>query len=223
MFRKTVLFIAAISLLLSFSACSSSDKDLFTSENGFDYIVVRDSDGNIVINDSNKLQVYTLNENGKKQKSDSGDYMKEYIDFNGQVVIGNTAETAEMKFEIPKTFDDNSDIPGYFYSETYEGDIYFTYYDESIEKHITAAEENCENLLESFGSEVFEYEKYSVVVDGIDCTAIRIACTSSEYYKNSYQYFIPYDTGFYAINCVVDTGNAKKVDFDKFVEEIILK
>ena len=223
MFRKIVLLITALSLLFSFSACSSSDKDMFTAENGFDYIVVRDSDGNIVINDSNKLQVYTLNENGKKQKSDSGDYIKEYIDFNGQVVIGSSVETLEMKFIIPKTFNDNSNIPGYFNSDTHNAEIYFTYYDESIEKYINAAEMNCENLLESYGSEVFEYEKYSVIVDNNECTAIRIACTSSEYYKNSYEYFIPYDTGFYCINCVIDTDNAKKVNFDKFVEDIILK
>ena len=223
MFRKTVLFIISITLIFSFSACSSSDKDLYTAENGFNYIVVRDADGNIVINESNKLQVYTLNENGKKQKSDSGDYIKEYVDFNGQVVIENTVETAEMKFEIPKTFKDNAKIPGYFHSDTYKAEIYFTYYNENVDKHISASEMNCENLLESFGSEVFEYEKYSVVIDNNDCTAIRIACTSSEYYKNSYQYFIPYDTGFYVIDCVIDTGNAKKINFDKFIKDVVLK
>lgn len=208
---------------MTFSSCYGNDNEILTVENGNQYIVVRDSDGNIVINDSNKLQVYLLNENGKKQKSDAGEYITEYIDFNGQVVLGNVIETAEMRFEIPRSFSDNSDIPGYFYSEFYNGEIYFSYYDENIEKHIESAEQNCENLLESYGSEVFSYEKYSVTVNETECVAFKLACTSSEYYKNSFQYYIPYDTGFYVVDCVVDTDNANKFNFDKFVEAIEIK
>mgnify|MGYP007111668064 CR=1 FL=1 len=128
-------------------------------------MLVRDGEGSIVINENDKLQVYVLNENGKKQKTDAGEYITEYIDFNGQVVLGNTVETAEMKFEIPKTFADNSEIPGYFYSESYEGDIYFTYYDENIDKNQKEyyLREQIRVIQEDLGedgdSEIDEYER----------------------------------------------------------------
>lgn len=223
MIKRIVTIFSLILIIFSFASCSGNNKEVFTAEDGNQYIVVRDTDGNIIINDSNKLQVYPLNENGKKQKSDAGEYITEYIDFNGQVVIGNTVETAELRFRIPGNFSDNAKIPGFFYSDMYEGEIYFTYYNEDVEKYIEIEEKNCESLLESFGSEVFSYEKYSVIIGGADCVAFKTACTSSEYYKNSFNYYIPYDTGFYVVNCVIDTDNAKKVDFDKFAEAIILK
>lgn len=223
MIKRIIAFFSLILLIMTFVSCSGNNKDVFTTEDGSQYIVVRDADGNIVINDSKKLQVYPLNENGKKQKSDAGEYITEYIDFNGQVVMGNTVETAELRFRIPDNFADNTDIPGYFYSEAFDSDIYFTYYDEDIDMHIEADEKNCESLLESFGSEVFSYEKYSVTVGKTDCIAFKNACTSSEYYKNTFNYYIPYDTGFYVVNCVIDTDNAKKVNFDKFAESIVLK
>lgn len=223
MLKKTLSLIFSIIAILTFSSCAGRNNEIFSVENGTQYMVVRDADGNIVINDSYKLQVYTLNENGKKQKSDTGEYITEYIDFNGQIVLEETVETAEMRFKIPKSFSDNADIPGYFYSELYDSEIYFTYYDEKADNHIEAAEQNCESLLESFGSEAFLYEKYTVVINNSECVAFKLACTSSEYYKNSFQYYIPYDTGFYVINCVIDTDNAKKVNFDRFVEAIYFK
>lgn len=221
--RRIAIFLSLVLIISSFASCSGNNNEIFTAEDGNQYIVVRDSDGNIIINDSNKLQVYPLNENGKKQQSDTGEYITEYIDFNGQVVMGNTIETAELRFRIPDNFSDNFEIPGYFYSEVYDSDIYFTYYDEDIELYIEADEKNCESLLESFGSEVFSYEKYSVTIGETDCIVFKNVCTSSEYYKNSYNYYIPYDTGFYIVNCVIDTDNAKKVNFDKFAESIVIK
>lgn len=221
MLKKLAAVLLIIVVIVTLTSCSG--EDIFTDENGTEYIVVRNSDGNIVINDSNKLQVYTLNENGKKQKSDAGDYITEFIEFNGQVVTDRIVETAEMKFEIPKHFTADINNPGYFYCEPYNAEIFISYYNEDVDKHITADEMNCESLLESFGSDVFSYEKYSVTINENECTAFKHSCTSSEYYKNAYNYYIPYDTGLYIVNCNINTNDAKKVDFDKFVETITLK
>lgn len=223
MIKRIVALMSILLIIFSFTSCSGNKNDTFTAEDGNQYIVVRDSEGNIVINDSQKLQVYPLNENGKKQKSDSGEYITEYIDFNGQVVIENMVETAELRFRIPNNFSDNAEIPGYFYSKMYDSEIYFTYYDEDVDSYIESDEKNCESLLESFGSEVFSYEKYAVTIGSTECIVFKNACTSSEYYKNAYNYYIPYDTGFYVVNCIINTDNAKKVNFDKFAEAIIIK
>ena len=223
MIKRIIALTGVFLIIFTFTSCSGNKNDTFTADNGNQYVVVRDSEGNIVINDNQKLQVYPLNENGKKQKSDAGEYITEYIDFNGQVVFGNTVETAELRFRIPNNFSDNAEIPGYFYSKMYDSEIYFTYYDEAIDSYIEANEKNCESLLESFGSEVFSYEKYTVTIGSSDCIVFKNACISSEYYKNSYNYYIPYDSGFYIVNCVINTSNAKKVNFDKFAEAIIIK
>lgn len=215
---------AVLLILISvFTLSSCSKDDTFTTEEGNEYIVVRDSDGNIVINERNKLQVYILNENGKKQKTDNGEYITEFIEFNGQVVADRIVETAEMKFELPSKFSEDINNPGYFYYEPYKAEIFISYYDEDINKHVSADELNCENLLESFGSDAFSYKKYSVTINGAECPAYKHSCTSSEYYKSAFNYYIKYDTGVYIINCSISTKDANKVDFDKFAKSIILK
>lgn len=222
MAKKITALFLALSMVLIFASCSGGDT-YYTDEDGARYLVVRDSDGNIVINSSGKLAVYTLNENGKKQKADSGEYITEYIDFNGQVVSGGTVETAEMRFTLPDGFTADASLPGYFSYDSRQGEIFFNYYDKDIETEAASVEYNCESLLESYGSEAFSYEKYTVSVDSVECTVYKQVCTSSEYYKTVYFYLIPYDTGYYLINCMVSTDYGKKVDFDKFAESIHLK
>lgn len=220
--KRIIALLLAALCVVSLTSCGKQD-DTYTDNDGTEYLVVRDSDGNIVINDSGKLQVYSLNENGKKQKSDTGDYMTEYIDFNGQVVSERKVETAEMRFTIPDGFSDSLDNPGYFYKEDYDAEIFFGFYAQDVEKAKDSIAYNCESLLESYGSEYFSYEQYTVPVDGTDCAVYKQNCTSGEYYRTAYFYFIPYDSGYYAVNCIVNTGYAKKVDFDRFVESISFK
>ena len=217
------LFIVLITVLTCFSACSNTSKDIITAEDGIKYIVARDENKNIIINDNNKLQVYSLNENGKKQKNDNDEYIIKFIDFNGQVVIGQTVETAEMTYKLPKGFKNDFNNPGYFFNEHYSAEIFFSYYPNDIKDAIIAAEKNSESLLESFGSEVFEYKKYTLDVNGYECTAFRQRCTSSEFFKNAYIYYIPYDNGYYMVNCNVSTENENKYNFDKFIETVRFK
>ena len=126
------LIIALLSALTCFSSCSNTEKDVITAEDGVKYIVARDENKNIIINDNNKLQVYSLNENGKKQKNDNDEYIIKFIDFNGQVVIGQTVETAEMIYTLPKGIKDDFNNPGYFFNDTYSAEIFFSYYPSDI-------------------------------------------------------------------------------------------
>lgn len=221
--KKFIFVILTFIIVTSFSACSTVEKDIITAEDGVKYIVARDENDNIIINDNNKLQVYTLNENGKKQKNDNDEYIYKFIDFNDQVIIGQTVETAEMKYKLPKGISGDFDNPGYFFNDKYSAEIFFSYYPYDIKDSITSAELNCESLLESFGSEVFEYKKYSIATKYFECTAFKQRCTSSEFYKNAYIYYIPYDTGYYMINCNVNTEYENKFNFDKFIETIQFK
>lgn len=223
MLKKIICTFAVFAIIFSFSACSSQSDDLYTAADGKQYILVRDSDGNIVINDSDKLNVYTLNENGKKQKSDAGEYITEYIEFNGQVVVSNKVETKEMRFTLPNDFSANEEFPGYFSYDEIDAEIFISYYNKDVSVGTSTAEYNCESLLESYGSEVFEYDAYTVEIDGNECQAYKQVCTSSEYYKNAFFCYIPYDTGYYEINCIVSTEYANRVNFDKFVKSFEIK
>ena len=40
-----------------------------------------------------------------------------FIDFNDQVIIGQTVETAEMKYKLPKGISGDINNPGYFFNE----------------------------------------------------------------------------------------------------------
>lgn len=222
MYKRIIAVCLIVVIAVSFSSCSDNSS-FYTADDGTQYLVCRDDDGNIIINENGKLLVYTLNENNKKIKADSGEYITEYVTFNGQVVSDGTVETAEMRFKLPDNFVESKENPGYFYYSAYEGEIFIDYYPSGMDIHIKSQETNCEDLLESFGSEVFSYEKYTVNISGVECTAFSSLSTTSEYYKNAFFYFIPYDTGYYVINCNVNTDYRKKVDFDSFAESVDLK
>ena len=223
MLKNVICILCVLTLIICFSSCTSTNNDTFTTEDGKSYIVVRDDEGGIKINDNGKLHVYTLNENGKKQKDDAGEYITEFIDFNGQIVIGNTVETEEMRYKLPDGFAEDINNSGYFYNKNINAEIFFAFYGTDVSIAVEAAEKNCQSLLESYGSDVFEYQKYTIEIDGIECTAFKQRSISSEYPDNAFLYYIPYDTGYYIINCRVNTENENKVDFDKFVKSIEIK
>ena len=221
--KKIAILIITAVLLISFAACSADTADYYTDDNGVQYMVNRDSDGDIQINENGKLLVYTLNENGKRIKSDTGEYITEYVDFNGQVVSGNNVEISEMRFVLPSGFSEDRNNPGYFCSKSYDGEIFVNYYTDDIDLCVESIEYSCQGLLESFGSEVYSYKQYTVKVDGVECIAFEQLCTSSEYYRNAFVYLVPYDSGYYYFDCSVSTDNKNKVDFDKFIESIEFK
>lgn len=221
--KKFLGLFAVMFILLVFASCSSSTSDLYTDSNGIQHMVCRDSNGDIQINENGKLLVYSLNENGKRIKSGNGEYITAYVDFNGQVVSGNNVEISEMRFTLPDNFVEDKNNPGYFRNPDYQGEIFIYYYADDIEICRNSLENTCETLLESFGSEVYSYEQYTVTVDGLECIAFEQLCTSSEYYQNAFAYLIPYDGGYYRVDCNISTDNKNKVDFDRFIKSFEFK
>lgn len=222
MIKRFVAVMLMLVMMISLASCGN-DSDFYIDDDGVRYMVCRDGNGEIQVNASGKLLVYDLNENDKRIKSDSGEYLTRYVDFNGQIVTGKFVEIAEMSFTLPNNFTDDRDNPGYFRNEAYNGEIFIYYYDENTQLAIESLEFSCEGLLESFGSEVYSYEKYTLNVDNTECIAFEQLCTSSEYYQNAFTYILPFDSGYYRFDCNVSTDYKNKVDFDKFIESIDLK
>lgn len=223
MFKRVLSALLVICALVCCASCDNDSVDYYFDDDGAQYMICRDSNGEIQVNENGKLLVYNINENGKRIKSDSGEYITEYVDFNGQIVSGKTVEIPEMRFTLPNNFVDDRDNPGYFRNDTHNGEIFIFYYTDSLDLSIEAIESSCETLLESFGSEVYSYERYKINIDGVECVAFEQLCISSEYYQNAFVYLIPYDSGYYRIDCNISTDYKNKVNFDKFVETIDLK
>ncbi len=222
MFKKMTSIILTFVFVFLFSSCKNSDDSIITGDDR-SYIPARDSEGYIITDESGKLKVYPLNENGKKQKNADGGYITEYIDFNGQVVSGLSVETPQIKFTLPEGFVDNESLPGYFSNDSLSGEIYVTYSEDDIDETIKQYETNCENLLESYGGESYSYEKYTIEIEGIECVALKQASITSEFYRNAYDYFVPHGAGFYCVDCKIDASRAKRVNFDKFAQSIEFK
>lgn len=223
MLKRFLSVLLIVVLMFMCTSCSDDNGDIYTDENGSQYMICRDADGKMQINDNGKLLVYTLNENGKRIKSETGEYITEYIKFNGQVVSGRDVEIPELKFRLPAGFSEDRDNPGYFFREAYNGEIFINYYDDDLDMSIQSLEYSCEGLLESFGSEVYSYNRYTVNAEDVECVAFEQLCISSEYYQNSFVYLIPFDTGYYRVDCSVSTDYKNKVDFDKFIESFEIK
>lgn len=223
MIKRTISIILILVIPFVFVSCGDNSSDIYIGDDGVEYMICRDSDGELQLNENGKLLVYTLNENGKRIKSESGDYITEYVSFNGQVVSDRYVEIPEMSFILPDGFVDDRENAGYFFNENYKGEIFINYFDENIDNCIQSLEYSYEGLLESFGSEVYSYERYSLTVDDFECVAFEQLCTSSEYYQNVFVYLIPYDDGYYRIDCNVNTDNKNKVDFDKFIKSFLIK
>ncbi len=222
---KKIKFIAAFALIISilFSSCSSKTDDIYTDDSGTQYMVCRDSNGDIQINENSKLLVYTLNENGKKIKADNGEYITEYVKFSGQLVCGKKVETKELRFTLPDGFEAYGTSIGYFSRKDAKAEIFINYYTDDISLAIESLVHSCETLLENFGSDVYSYTQYEVTVDDTQCTAFSQLGTSSEYYQNVFIYLIPYDAGYYRIDCSISTDNKNKVNYDKFIEGFEIK
>ena len=136
MIKRFVAVMLMLVMMISLASCGN-DSDFYIDDDGVRYMVCRDGNGEIQVNASGKLLVYDLNENDKRIKSDSGEYLTRYVDFNGQIVTDKFVEIAEMSFTLPNNFTDDRDNPGYFRNEAYNGEIFVYYYDESIPPKIS--------------------------------------------------------------------------------------
>ena len=136
---------------------------------------------------------------------------------------GSTVETAEMRFTLPKGFVAHDNVAGYFSLESKGGEMFISYKNDDIEGVVNATVNNCESLLESFGSEYFSYEKYELDCSGVKVSAVKHISTSPEYNRAVHFYYIPYDTGYYSISVGINSSHLKGFDFDKMIENIVLK
>ena len=99
--KKIIAIVGVVLLLVSvFAACAK--KPTITGNNGIEYAVVTDNEGNTVLNDNGEVAVYVTDEHGKYVKDSNGEKQTNYIEFPDNIINGNTVESADYKFVMPE-------------------------------------------------------------------------------------------------------------------------
>lgn len=222
--KRTAALIFALILILSFSSCSGKIKS-YVDKDGNTYDIVYDSDGNFITNDNNKLKVYVLSENGKRVKSENGEYRTDYIDFNGQITDGRNVETKELSFKLPVGFEQSYDTGLLFLKDSISAIINIsTIENTDAETKYSEIESNCVQLQESYGNDKFEYSVYDLNTrDNINIHVFKQQCTASDYPFTNYYYYFNVNDKLYEIYARVQTDSVKKADFDSFAKSFVFK
>lgn len=220
--KKYKIFAAALAIISIFSFCScGSEIDTYTSSNGINYKIVRDSNGNFITDSSGDICVYITNENGKLKLTDSGEYMTGYIPFDGRLTDGRKIETSDFSFTLPSGFSASDDNNYYDYDKG-QGQI-FIFYDETynMDDVVNARLDEFKNLQSEYGSENVKYSKKIISGKNISITSLDLKSDASEYNRNVFDYYFPYGKGYYRINCV--ESNSLGINFDSFAKSIRIK
>lgn len=222
--KRTAAVLCALILILSFSSCSGKIKS-YVDKDGNTYDIVYDDDGNFITNDNNKLKVYILSENGKKVKSENGEYRTDYIDFNGQITDGRNVETKDFTFKLPAGFEQSYDTALLFLKDSISAVINVSIIENADpDVKYSQIESNCVQLQESYGNDKFEYSVYDLKTkNDINIHVFKQQCTASDYPYTNYYYYFNVNDKLYEIYARVLTDSVKKADFDSFAKSFDFK
>ncbi len=97
-----IAFIVVVLAVAIGVAISVNKKEVYVDEDGIKHWLVKDKEGNTVLNEDGDIVVYALDEKGKRQKDKNGEYITGTIDFPQKLVKGNTFETPEYVLTMPE-------------------------------------------------------------------------------------------------------------------------
>ncbi|MCH5192014.1 MAG: hypothetical protein J1F23_07600 [Oscillospiraceae bacterium] len=104
--KKIIAIVGVVILLVSvFAACAK--KPTIIGNNGMEYAVVTDKEGNTVANDNGDIAVYVTDEHGKYVKDSNGEKQTNYIEFPDSIINGNSVESADYVFSMPEGWTPN--------------------------------------------------------------------------------------------------------------------
>lgn len=111
--KKFIAIVVAFVILITSVAVGIvvyvNRKDLYVDPDGVEHWLVKDDEGNTVLNGEGDLVVYATDEKGKRQKDENGEYVTAAVDFPEKVIDGNTLETPDYRLTMPKTWELNED------------------------------------------------------------------------------------------------------------------
>ena len=97
-----VALVVVVTAIIVTVVVSNNTKEVYVDEDGVAHWLYKDEEGNTKLNADGDIVVYALDENGKRQKDENGEYIMASIDFPRKVISGNTLETPDYKLTLPK-------------------------------------------------------------------------------------------------------------------------
>lgn len=113
--QKKIVAVSLVILMVALLLASCGNKYLMGEINGVERPLVTDAEGNTEIDDEGKIAVYVTDAKGNIQYDANGNPQKNYYKLPEKMVNGQTLETLDYKFSMPKgwTLKDN----GTFYKD----------------------------------------------------------------------------------------------------------
>ncbi|MGN0519596.1 MAG: hypothetical protein ACI4LB_02540 [Candidatus Fimenecus sp.] len=121
--KKIIAVICVLMLLISmFAACGK--KQTITADNGMEYVLVIDDEGNTVANDSGDVAVYVTDADGNYVQDDNGEKQTNYVTPPEKTVEKNKVETPDYSLTF-KNNDWTVSASGIFFKNNTDESVYF--------------------------------------------------------------------------------------------------
>lgn len=120
--EKKIIAVISVVVLLASVLAACAKKPTITGDNGMEYAVVTDKEGNTVVNDEGEVIVYVTDEHGKYVKNENGERETNALPFPKTVLNGQTLETPDYVLTMPEGW--TSDEYGKFTKDGTNGAVY---------------------------------------------------------------------------------------------------
>lgn len=96
------VFVAIILVVAIGATIYVNKKDIYVDDDGIEHWLVKNEEGNTILNEDGDILVYATDRKGKRQKDENGEYIMGTIDFPDVVINKTTVETPYFKMTMPK-------------------------------------------------------------------------------------------------------------------------
>lgn len=218
-----VALVVVVTAIIVAVVVSNNTKEVYVDDDGVAHWIYKDEEGNTHLNGDGEIIVYALDENGKRQKDENGEYIMAAIDFPEVVTKGNTLETPNYKLTMPKDWELNDD--GIFELKknnkiTVKVNVFELDKIIPIDDYVQQSQEEAKKILDALKDvfPVFEIEEDSEVITlkNLDCRIIKTKMGKDKDNIDVYTIAVNFTRGLkaYQITLTCDDGSYKDLDKD---------
>lgn len=231
--KKFIAIIVAFVILVTAVAVGTAvfinKKDTYVDPDGVEHWLVKDEEGNTILNGEGEVVVYATEANGQRQKDENGEYVTAVVDFPEKVIDGNTLETPDYKLTMPKEWELSDD--GVFelkknskiYLQVNKFDLEnVTPIDEYVKQSQEESKEFVNALKEAFP--VFETEEESAVITmkNLDCRIYTTKMGKDKDNVEIYTIAVNFTRGLEAYQITLTCADGSYKDLDKDMDLVNL-
>ena len=222
--QKKIVAVSLVILMVALLLASCGNKYLMGEINGVERPLVTDAEGNTEIDDEGKIAVYVTDAKGNIQYDANGNPQKNYYKLPEKMVNGQTLETLDYKFTMPKGWTLKDD--GTFYKDGTDDKCYVNLVKDTtlgefqtFESFIAEKEATQQQVIETFKQ---QYPDTTMVITNGNLTDGKEVVFFTYTMKDSSGAIIHYatsayvniDKAIYSANYICDGGTGYDESFD---------